>query len=56
MTLPITSKHSTNCMQMESRSDGCRCHLAASAGVVAMAADQNVSSGGKKKKKKKLRR
>lgn len=29
MTLPITSKYSTNCMQMESSSDGCRDHLAA---------------------------
>lgn len=43
MTLPITSEYSTNCMQMESRSDGCREHLAASAGAVTPRADQSVA-------------
>lgn len=51
MTPPITSKYGRNCVQMESRSDGCHHHLAASAGAVALRADQSVASGKKKRKK-----
>lgn len=60
MTLPITSEYSANRVQMESRSDGCRDHLATSASVLAWRADQSVASGRKKKKERaeamKLRR
>lgn len=51
MTLPITSEYSTSCMQMESRSDGCREHLAASAGAVAARADQSVAEKAEAMKK-----
>lgn len=51
MTLPITSEYSTNCMQMDSRSDGCREHLAASAGAVASHADQSVAEKAEAMKK-----
>lgn len=49
MTPPITSKYGRNCVQMEWRSDGCRHHLAASAGAVVLRADQSVAIGEKKK-------